>query len=1725
MKNRATANALSGGAYFVLLFCVSDMVIGQIRYSVLEELEIGAYVGNIAEDLRIGVRELSARKFQLFFDDVKQYFEVNMENGILFVNERIDREQLCSKRPTCSIYLELALETPFEVFPVKVEILDTNDNSPIFPTRQLVLQVSESSSPGTRFPLESAQDPDVGTNTISTYQISSNDYFGLTMQTRNDGRKIAELMLTKPLDREEQSSFELILTAADSGVPQRSGTVQIVITVTDVNDNAPVFDHGIYRTSVFENTPKGTLVVKLHAIDLDAGTNAEFKYSFSNYASQSARELFNFDPESGEIRVQGSLDYEKSDIYEVDVQAVDNAPNVGHAKVLVTIVDVNDNAPEIKLTSVIKMVPEDAAPGTLIAVFSILDRDSGENGQVRCQIPSNVPFKLETTLKNNYKLVTADVLDRETTALYNLLISAWDAGLPALSSNNTITFSVSDINDNVPRFMQTSYDVYLTENNTPGVPIFSVTALDPDMDRNGDVSYSILQNAIQGGAAPDYFTINSKNGNIYALRSFDYEQLKNFKLKIQAQDDGSPRLSSTAVVSIIILDQNDNAPLIISPLIWNSSATVDTLPQSIYPGYLVTKVMANDADSGQNARLSYELTDATDDKLFTMDHYSGEIRTTRSFTQQDATTQRLVVLVKDNGQPSLSSMVTILFSISVNVTEYQPEFNGNSRQSKYFSDQNMYLIILFASTSFIFLLTIILLVALKYKQEQSNLPNQSPTIYCCCIVRNSGDAFNRRSAPKESVNYHGDVQLLPFSETYRYTVRLSPESSKSDFLFLKACHPTLPLSDITVGNTSSAVGTAFTACGRIIYSRLQEANLLMNLAKCEFAKVQVTYQGHNIGHDKNKTNERLESRQEKSNEILELQGKLEKMKGKMGTRLAQSRSFKEKRYTFLFMEEEPKRQHNGKKRKSDICITISRTMANTVSGGAYYILVLSILDLVFGQIRYSIPEELEIGAFVGNIADDLKINVQELSVRKFQLLSEDGKKYFEVNVENGILIVNERIDREHICMERSTCSISLELGVENPVDMFPIEVKILDVNDNSPIFPTRKMALQIAESVTPGTRFPLESAQDPDVGTNTVSTYQISSNEHFGLEIKTINDGSKIAELLLEKPLDREQQSSFELILTAIDGGIPHRTGTAQIIITVADVSDNAPVFDHETYRASVVENAPKGTLVIKLHATDLDEGANAEFKYSFSNYASQRERELFSLNADTGEIRVKGLLDFETADLYELEVQAVDNALNVGHAKVLVRIVDVNDNAPEIKLNSVSKMVSEDAAPGTVVAVFRVTDRDTAENGRVRCQIPLNMPFKLQTTLTNHYKLVTTDMLDRETIETYNVSISAWDAGSPALSANKTIAVFVSDINDNAPRFTQSKYNLYLMENNTPGVSIFSVTALDADLDQNGDISYSMLEDQIQDIPASAYFTINSKSGIIYALRSFDYEQLKKFHFKVQAQDAGIPPLSTTAVVNVIILDQNDNAPLIVSPLTWNNTAEMVIVSQSTYPGYLVTKVIANDADSGQNARLSYELVEATNRSLVTVGHYSGEIRITRTLTAKDITAQRLVVLVKDNGQPSLSSTLTILFTIQANTTESPADHVDHFKNTQNASDLNMYLIIIFGSTSVIFLATIIFLIALKCKNDRTYTRDHSPSSYSCCTWRNSNDVFNRRPAPKQALHYYGAGQTLPVNETLRYTVRLSPESSKSDFLFLKTSHPTLPLSDITVHDNITKK
>ncbi|XP_051936196.1 protocadherin alpha-11-like isoform X27 [Hippocampus zosterae] len=693
------------------------------------------------------------------------------------------------------------------------------------------------------------------------------------------------------------------------------------------------------------------------------------------------------------------------------------------------------------------------------------------------------------------------------------------------------------------------------------------------------------------------------------------------------------------------------------------------------------------------------------------------------------------------------------------------------------------------------------------------------------------------------------------------------------------------------------------------------------------------------------------------------------------------------------------------------------------------------------QLRYSISEEVDEGTVVGNAAKDLGLDRNTLKERKYRIVSSRAEPLFHVSQTDGVLYVSRKIDREKECPQSSTCLINLKTVLENPLEVHYVGVEVLDINDHSPSFPEEETKLDISESVLPGARFQLLASKDGDSGQFSVQQYKLSDNEHFRLEVKDKGKDGKIPILVVKKSLDKEKTGHLLLVLTALDGGKPPKTGEINISINVLDVNDNSPVFSKEVYSVTLDENASIGTTVIQVNATDLDEGLNGDVVYSFSKN-NQNVKHLFDIFMNTGEIVVKGLIDYEENDMFEIEIQASDKgAVPLTTEKsVIIKIVDVNDNAPEIEVTSFSNLIPEDSRPGTTVALISVNDLDSGLNGKVICSIGEDVPFALSPSSQDKiYSLVTKSPLDREKKSKYDILVVAKDAGQPALSSEKTIRVLVSDVNDNSPQFSSSPYTFYVPEGNNVGGPIFFVKAFDHDENDNAKISYHVLRD---DSKLSSYLSINSENGRISALKSFDFETLKSFHFQVVATDGGSPPLSSNVTVKVFILDQNDNAPVILYPVSSNGSAEGVEeIPRNLKAGDLVTKVRAYDADIGYNGWLLFSLQQVSDHSLFSLDRYTGQIRTLRSFTETDEAEHRLLILVKDNGNVSLSATATVLVKLVEPKEAFAASDVKSAAKVEEEDNVTFYLIITLGSVSLLFVISIIVLIAMQCSKSTEYT------------------------------------------------------------------------------------
>ncbi|NXO12015.1 PCDA2 protein, partial [Oriolus oriolus] len=751
---------------------------GQVRYSVPEEAKAGTVVGRVAQDLGLEAGEAEARRLRLVAQGRRASVEVSGASGALLVSSRLDREELCGKSAPCALRLEVLVERPLRVFHVELEVTDINDNAPIFPVDEEALNIAESSVPGSRFPLEGASDADIGANAQLSYTLSPSEYFSLDHQGNNDQSASLGLILTKALDRETIPVHRLVLTATDGGRPSLTGTMELVISVLDANDNAPQFNQTVYKVKVLEGSELGTQLVTLSATDPDEGINSDIIYLFSRHASTKVKEMFTIDETKGEIRLQGKLDFEEVESYEIPVEARDKGspPLSGHCKVVLEVLDVNDNAPEVSVTSLSVPVSEDASVGTVVALLSVSDRDSGANGRVRCWVWPASPFGLEATFAGSYSLVLREALDRERVSEYEVEVVAEDGGAPALRGRRGLRVPVSDVNDNAPAFAQAVYTVLARENNAAGAELARLWARDPDEAGNGRVSYSVWEGGLGGGWRPASSYVS---------------------FEVRAVDAGEPPLCGNATVQLFVLDENDNAPALLpaagsgpeaggvagsaSAAAAGSVSVSGTLwawaAWGAPAGQVVAKIRAVDADSGYNAWLRYEVWEPRGKGPFRVGLYSGEVSTARALEEADGPRQRLVIVVRDHGEPARSATATLSVSLVEAAEAALAAAAGSSSYPRSAAGvemgpgaasaaTNVWLVVAICAVSSLFLLAVVLYGASRWAPRAAVLSGPGPTTLVCASEVGSWSYSQRHSRSLCVADGAGKSDLMVFSPNF-----------------------------------------------------------------------------------------------------------------------------------------------------------------------------------------------------------------------------------------------------------------------------------------------------------------------------------------------------------------------------------------------------------------------------------------------------------------------------------------------------------------------------------------------------------------------------------------------------------------------------------------------------------------------------------------------------------------------------------------------------------------------------------------------------------------------------------------------------------------------------------------------------------------------------------------------------------------------------------------------
>ncbi|XP_013883796.1 protocadherin-8 [Austrofundulus limnaeus] len=750
-----------GGSGLLALLCVFLVTLAAVaegktvKYQTFEEDAPGTVIGNLARDMS----SASRNSFRMMKQFNSSFIRLRESDGQLSIGERIDRERICRHTLHCLIAFDVVSfsKEQFKLIHVEVEVKDINDNSPEFPRRESSLEISENTAVGTRVPLDFAVDEDVGLNYIQSYQISVNSHFSIDVLSRADGVKYAELVLMKELDRETQGSYALELVAMDGGNPSRSGTTRINVKVKDYNDNSPVFDRNSFTVELPEDAPPGSLLLDLNAEDPDEGLNGEVVYGFGNQVPPEIRHLFRVDRKTGRLTLESPVDFETKNTYEFDVQATDLGPNPSPAicKIVVQVQDVNDNAPEISITPMtsitagIAYITEAAARESFVALVSTSDRDSGANGQVHCTLYGHDHFRLQQAYEDSFMIVSTNPLDREKIPEYNLTVVAEDLGSPPFRTITQYTIRLTDENDNAPLFSKPVYEVAVVENNAPGAYITTVVARDLDMGSNGKVTYKLADTYLMGSPISTFVSLDPASGSLYALRSFNFEVMKQLELRITASDGGSPPLTGSANVYVRVVDQNDNAPVISHPALHNGSAEV-LLPRDAPSGYVVTRVEARDADEGVNAELTFGLATG-EPTVFSVNRATGEIYLNRVLSHDVDETLSVTVTVSDSGRPALTSTATLHFLIIAGPppsdrTVYQPDA-GDDALAQW--DLSVVIIVVLAGSCTLLLLAIILIATTCNRRKRDKSGEDS-------------DSYGGEKGTLERARNHaGDNPLLP----------------------------------------------------------------------------------------------------------------------------------------------------------------------------------------------------------------------------------------------------------------------------------------------------------------------------------------------------------------------------------------------------------------------------------------------------------------------------------------------------------------------------------------------------------------------------------------------------------------------------------------------------------------------------------------------------------------------------------------------------------------------------------------------------------------------------------------------------------------------------------------------------------------------------------------------------------------------------------------------------
>ncbi|KAJ8342522.1 hypothetical protein SKAU_G00324500 [Synaphobranchus kaupii] len=1587
-------------------------VSGTLELQLDEEQPAGTIVGDISAGLPPGV---TASLYFISDHDgtgVGSDLHIDETTGIIKTAKVLDREAR-------DRYSFIAVTMTGVTVEVTVVVNDINDHAPEFPRKNVAFKIPEQTAVGTRFPLDPASDADEDQLTTQGYVIKDGNIGqAFRLETKRGANKVLylDLVVNAVLDREKRASYSLVLEAFDGGSPKKTGQMVLEVSIQDINDHAPVFNQSRYHAFISENLPLGSNILQVFASDADEGDNGLVLYEINRRQSDPDR-YFVIEPRSGVIALNKPLDYEQKKVHELVVQARDNAsqPEVTNAFVTIHVRDYNDNQPTMTIIFLSEdgtpRISEGAQPGQYVARISVTDPDYGEYSNVNVSLEGgDGKFALTTKDSIIYLICVDQILDREERDSYELRVMATDSGTPPLRAESSFTIQVMDINDNPPLFDQQEYKHAIPEVVYPGSFVLQVTARDKDQGPNGDIHYSILRDA---GTHSDWFAIDPDTGIITTAAQLDYETDPRPSVTVVATDSGRPPLSSTAVVNVILQDINDNEP------VFGSSFYNVSIKENASAGTCFLEVTATDADRGSFGSISYTLGSGVgggSPAQFTIAKETGQICTSAALDRdQGPVSYEFTVTAVDGGGLSSVAYVTVQlqdindnrptfyplhYAVSLStqsapgtsvarVTAYDPDAGENGRVT--------YRTVQGGSSSYFTLNKDTGVISLS-----RSLHGKANSVIPMVISAQDGGGLTAPVNARVNISVVAGSVAPPVFEQAQYffvvtenvlrgtvvgVVKANSRSGASKDVFYTISSGD-PDGYFTVDPESGALRTSL--------SLDHEARSSLDLEVQARSGSPPAYGQTRVRITVADVNDNAPTFLPSSSESLLLPETT-----KMGTvvyrvRAEDSDSGPNGQLTFDLASPGSQRTFAVDRGSGEVRL---------IGGLSYesvprYDLVVTSRDGGVPQLSstFTLVVHVQAEDQQGPVFDTLTYRVElregtPLSTRFLQVralnreaggtnggssptsgtlayhLRPDGDAAgFGIAPDSGWLFVKSALDREAKDMYLLTVLATSGSGRLKRTGSATVRVSVTDENDNPPRLTQDRAFLAVRENLPAGTGFGRVSATDRDSGLNARLTYRLlHSDSSFQINSQTGEISTRIM-------LDREHQSSYQLVVVVQDGGTPPRSATGTAHITVLDDNDNAPSFTHAPggeLLLQVLEGQASGSLLGVLQAKDPDEGENSTVSYSLSGPRAER----FSLNPNTGELRTSSPLSQAERAEYSFAVTATDHGVPPRSTDCTLLIQVLSSRKTVLKPNTLSMTLNsvEGAKPGSIIGSVRSHDQQRVpEEGQVTYLVvggtDRDGTFMVDR-LTGDVYL--TRELDYEQGARYTLQIEVDDFSTAYPSSHLVqLNIEVQDSNDHAPQFPEDPVTIVVPENMEPGSSVYTFQALDKDgSGPNSEVRYS-IQHRWPDTPD--LLLLDPATGVLSLGGALDHEATSSLFLVVRATDSAPDPAQRrwgSVTARVFVTDENDNAPLFGSPAA-------VSVMEDQPAGFVVLYVMARDADRGENGRVSYRIQAGNAGAHFSLNPNTGSLTILKALDREEQALYNLTVIAEDHGTPQHSTT-----------------------------------------------------------------------------------------------------------------------------------------------------